>query len=78
MSEIKSVDLSDLSKKWPSAVVARREVRNFSGGAMTPKYLANLDSSGHGPPGRFRVGRKVVYPVKPFVKWLEARTEVVG
>jgi hypothetical protein len=71
------VDLSYLSERWSSELVARTEVDNFTGGVMSEKYLANLDSQGEGPPERIRIGRKIAYPVKPFIRWLESRSEVV-
>jgi hypothetical protein len=71
-------DLSDLKRKWPSAVVARTEVGNFSGGLMSEKYIANLDSQGAGPEGRFKVGRKVGYTVDSLITWLESRMSGVG
>jgi hypothetical protein len=67
------VDLSKLAEKWPSPFVARKKVDRFSGGTITPKYMANLDSMGKGPQGRIRIGRQVVYPVGELVKWLESR-----
>ena len=77
MSNVKSIDLSDLAENWPAPIVARDKVERFSGGVMTSKYLANLDSRGLGPPGRFYLGRKCVYPVASLVEWLEARAETV-
>lgn len=68
---------SELASKWPSAWVARTEAKDFSGGLIGEKYLANLDSQGKGPAGRIRCGRKVAYPVTEFIKWLEARSEVI-
>jgi len=67
----------EMAERWPSAVVARTEVGRFTGGMISSKYLANLDSAKdkEGPPGRIRIGRKVAYPVSEFVKWLEARAE---
>lgn len=70
-------DFSSLAKKWPSPFVARHEVEKFTGGIVTVKYLANLDCQGKGPKGRVRVGRKIAYPVAPFVEWLESRAKVV-
>jgi hypothetical protein len=70
------IDLSHLADKWTSTVVARGEVGNFSGGMVRPKYLANLDSKGEGPE-RIRIGRKIGYPVKSFVAWLEGRAQIV-
>ncbi len=66
-----------MADKWPSAIVARTEVERFSGGMIKGKYIANLDSTGQGPAGRIRCGRKVAYPVNEFVKWLESRSEVL-
>lgn len=63
-----------MAEKWPSAFVARTEVPAFTGGLMSEKYQANLDSLGKGPDGAIRVGRKIAYPVKNYVEWLEGRT----
>jgi hypothetical protein len=68
---------SGMAAKWPSAFVARTEAEKFSGGMIKEKYLANLDSAGKGPTGRIRCGRKVVYPVTNFIKWLEDRSEEI-
>ena len=72
-----TISFSTMAERWPSPFVARHEVRRFTGGIVNPKYLANLDSKGQGPAGRFRVGRKVAYPVESFVSWLEARSKVI-
>ena len=66
-------NLARLADSWPSAYVARQEIKKFSGGIITPKTLANLDCKGVGPEGRFRVGRKVVYHVDLFIKWFDGR-----
>jgi hypothetical protein len=67
----------EMADRWPSSIVARTEIGKFTGGMIREKYLANLDSLGKGPAGRIRCGRKVAYPVNEFVKWLEARSEVI-
>jgi len=68
----------EMVDKWKAPVVARTEIEVFTGGAMKEKYIANLDSAGLGPAGRFRFGRKIVYPVKELVAWLESRSEEVA
>ena len=78
MEKLIKPDLSILFKSWPSAYVAREETKRFSGGILNPKTLANLDSAGLGPAGRFRVGRKIVYPVSSLIKFLEDRSQLVG
>ena len=67
----------ELASKWPSSFVARTEIKHFTGGIISEKYLANLDSQGKGPAGRIRTGRKISYPVASFIEWLEDRSEVV-
>ncbi len=62
-----------LKDRWPSAFVSRGEIAKFSGGLIHPRTLANLDSQGKGPKGRFAVGRKIGYPVDSVVQWLERR-----
>ncbi|WP_419655429.1 hypothetical protein Dvar_45120 [Desulfosarcina variabilis str. Montpellier] len=66
------IDLSALAEKWPSGIVPREKVGDFTGGLLSPGYLANLDSIGEGPES-FRIGRKRVYSVPALIKWLEKR-----
>jgi hypothetical protein len=66
-----------MADRWPSSMVARTEIKNFTGGAIEEKYMANLDSQGKGPTDRVRIGRKIGYPVASVVKWLEDRSIVV-
>lgn len=69
--------LSSMADKWPSPIVARTDAEKFTGGLIGEKYLANLDCINKGPAGRIRIGRKIVYPVKNFIEWLEARSAVI-
>lgn len=71
-------NFSEMAERWPSPYVAREKVAILTGGITNPRTLANLDSKGEGPPGRVRVGRKIAYPVKGFIKWLESRAVMVG
>jgi hypothetical protein len=65
--------LREMLSKWGSSIVCRGEIRRFTGGLISPKSLANLDSRGEGPAGAFRFGSKVAYPVAEVVSWLEMR-----
>jgi hypothetical protein len=65
--------LDSMKDLWPSTVLARSEVPKFTGGALSSGYVANCDSRGDGPEGRFRLGKQTVYPVVHFVEWLKAR-----
>ena len=70
--------LKKMAERWPSSVVARTEIEKFSGGLLKERYLANLDCLGQGPKGRFRVGRKIGYPVHSVIEFLESRTQAVA
>ena len=49
----------------------------LTGGIVNVRYLANLDSIGKGIKGRVKVGRKIAYPVKELIAWLESRSETL-
>lgn len=66
-----------MARQWGAPVVARAEVGRFSGGGLSAKYLANCDSLGTGPKGRFMIGRRVVYPVNELVLWLKTHSKAV-
>jgi hypothetical protein len=69
------VNLSAMKDKWPSTIIAREKVSDFTGGLLTRGTIANLDSKGEGPP-RFSMGpKKICYPVDSFIAWLERRIE---
>jgi hypothetical protein len=67
-----------LKAAWGCPIVARQQIGQFSGGVLTPGTMANLDCLGKGPEGRFRIGKKVCYPVDSLIAWIDSRTEEVG
>ncbi|MFP4473996.1 MAG: hypothetical protein ACLFOY_00455 [Desulfatibacillaceae bacterium] len=62
----------ELVKSWPAPLVARGEVARFSGGALRPKTMANLDSLGQGPPA-LRMGKKIVYRTADLARFVADR-----
>lgn len=70
---MEKVNLSHLAARWPSSLVAREKIGEFTGGIISPKTIANLDATGEGPEGRITVGRKVAYHCDSLVKWIESR-----
>ncbi len=70
-------DFKSLADNWPSTFVARERIEDFTGGILTSRYLANLDSQGKGPEGRVRVGRKIAYTVESVLRFLQSRSEMV-
>ena len=65
--------VEQMVEAWQSPIVARTEAPKFSGGAVSVKLLANCDSLGTGPNGKFYVGRKAVYPKIELANWLRSR-----
>jgi hypothetical protein len=51
--------IKSFTDSWESAFVARSEVDRFSGGLVSSRYIANLDSAKMGPPERIQFGGKV-------------------
>ena len=70
------INLSDMAAAGLS-YVAREDLEKFTGGLLSPRYAANLDAANKGIGGRIRVGRKIAYPAKEVVKFLEQRAQFV-
>lgn len=60
---------------WPAPVVARSEVKIFTGGLLGPRTIANLDSKGQGPGQKIKLGRNVAYRKDQLIAWLLGRLE---
>ena len=69
--------LQQMAANWPSPIVARTEIEKFTGGLISEKYQANLDSAGRGPAGRIRIGRKIAYLVNEYLTWLKERSDEI-
>ncbi len=72
-----SIHFQRMAERWPSSLVARDRISDFTGGLISPGRIANLDSQGEGPRNRIRVGRKVAYPVTDLVEWLTQRAQII-
>ena len=73
MSEANKV-LDSLADRWPSEIVARKEIARFTGGILSARTLANMDSRGDGIPERFLLANQVAYPVLAVIQWLKSRS----
>lgn len=69
------ITTEEILAKCPSPVISRKEAAKISGGLISEKFLANLDSGGDGPAERVRIGRRVGYVTTSFAEWLVARVE---
>ncbi len=66
--------LESLAERWPSEIVARKEIGKFTGGVLSSRTLANMDSKGTGIPERFLLANQVAYPVSAVIAWLKSRS----
>ena len=64
-------DLESYLDKLPP-MIARKRVAYFTGGALSPKKLANDDARSKGPLVRHRIGESIVYPTPFFLAYLES------
>ncbi len=75
----KKFNFYGMIKRWPSEVVAREKIGEFTGGIISPRTMANIDSDPERQgPERCKFGRKVAYPVKPLIEWLNNRFKGVA
>ena len=64
--------LADLIPQLPP-LIARKAVKWFTGGGLSPKTLANDDKLGRGPKRRKVIGEQIYYPREDFVAYLERK-----
>ncbi len=65
--------IESMAERWASSVVARKELHKFTGGLLSGRTAANLDSKGTGIPGRFTMLSQTCYPTENVVAWLKTR-----
>lgn len=53
--------------------IARKRVDWFTGGAVSPRTLANADAYGTGPRARQVINGNIVYPTEFLLEWLEGK-----
>ena len=56
--------------------VPRNQIGEATGGILHPRTCANDDSNGNGIKGRFRVGRKIVYPIPGIMEKIRDKVTV--
>lgn len=72
-----TIDPTELERRYGAPFVPREQkaLDRATGGAISAKTLANLDSLGRGPSGRVRIGRRICYPSADFFAWLVGRMQ---
>ena len=67
--------LETISQAAPP-LMTRIEVQKITGGAISVKSLANLDSERKGIQPRLKIGSKVAYPKGAVIEFLKNRTRL--
>ena len=62
----------NLSKTAPE-ILTRQKIQELTGGLISAKTLANLDSEGKGITPRFRIGGKAAYSKDATIRFLKNR-----
>lgn len=65
-----------LSEIYPFGV-PRKEIGTATGNVLHPRACANNDCSGQGIPGRYRIGRNVVYPVSGIIQKIKSKMVMI-
>jgi hypothetical protein len=74
MKELEPVDravlVESLVQRWPSALVSRDKLKEFSGGVISGRTAANYESLGKGCRAKLIVGKRACYPTEAVAEWL--------
>lgn len=74
MDQSKQVDreilISSLVQKWPSALVSRDRLKDFSGGVISGRTAANYEAMGKGCKAKIFIGKRACYPVESIAAWV--------
>ena len=65
----------NLSRTAPE-ILTRQKLYELTGGLISVKTLANLDSDGAGISPRLRIGQKVAYPKQAAIDFLKKRSQL--
>lgn len=58
-------------------IIDRKTASKLSGGLVSIKTLANLDSLGEGCPARVKMGKRCGYECRPYAIWYFGRMEII-
>ena len=65
-----------LKQSWPSPIVARQQVAKFTGGMLSARTLANIDSDrSRNGPQRIKWGRIAAYDRDSLIDWLVSKMD---
>ena len=71
-----TVDLEELSNSWPSTLVARNEMEEFTRGLYKGRSFNTYDGAKIGIKRRIRLNTKIAYLKSDVIDWLKNKTRV--
>ena len=71
--EQSQITIETILAKCSGPIISRIEASRLTGGLLSPKTLANMDSLGTGCPDRIQLGRRTGYNSHSFSCWLMDR-----
>lgn len=66
-------ELAVMANKWPSAIVSRDAIKEFSGGLISRSTMSNTDKNLK----RFKRNGKVFYKVNDLIAWIAEKTIII-
>jgi len=66
-----------LSEKYPFGI-PRKEIGKATGNVLHPRTEANNDCSGDAIHGRFKVGRRMIYPVASVIQRIKSKMTLIA
>lgn len=67
------IDLEELSSAWPSMLVARSEIGEFTRGLYKARSFNTFDGAKKGIKRRIRINTKIAYLKSDVIEWLKNR-----
>ena len=64
----------EMLEAWGNPLVPRSRFKEFTGGLISPAYMANLTCKGIGPKA-ITIGKKAAYSARESADWLRSRVK---
>lgn len=70
------INLEELANSWPSILVARSEIGEFTRGLYKARSFNTFDGAKKGIKRKIRINSKIAYLKSDVIEWLKNRTRV--
>lgn len=70
------IDLDKMAEEWPSILVARSEIGEFTNGLYKPRSMNTFDGAQKGIKRKIRINTKIAYLKSDVIEWLKNKIKV--